>query len=96
MAYKNVNKRIIKLLNLGLISQIETGESNVRGRKDYKINDIGLTHLVPHFLTHPKDVKFLVYYMNEHELDKIHFGRLLRNGYADMGRLCRCGYSWEG
>ena len=82
MAYKNVNKRIVKLLNHGLISQINTGKTNVHGRKDYKLTDIGLTYLVPYFLTHPKDVKTLVYYMNNHKIDKNNFGRLLRKGHA--------------
>lgn len=82
MAYKNVNKRIIKLLNHGLISRIKTDKSNVRGRKDYKLNDVGLTYLVPYFLTHPTDIKVLVYYMNYYEMDKNNFGRLLRKEAA--------------
>lgn len=82
MAYKNVNKRIVKLLNHGLISQINKGKTNVHGRKDYKLTDIGLTYLVPYFLTHPKDVRILVYYMNNHKIDKNNFGRLLRKGHA--------------
>jgi hypothetical protein len=82
MAYKNVNKRIIKLLNHGLISRIKTDKTNVRDRKDYKLNDVGLTYLVPYFLTHPTDIKVLVYYMNYYEMDKINFGRLLRKEYT--------------
>jgi hypothetical protein len=69
-------------LNHGLISRIKTDKTNVRDRKDYKLNDVGLTYLVPYFLTHPTDIKVLVYYMNYYEMDKINFGRLLRKEYT--------------
>jgi hypothetical protein len=82
MAYKNINKRIIRFLNHGLISQINTNSPNVHGRKEYVLTDVGLAKLVPYFLAHPVEVKLLVYYLNYNSIDKKHFGRLLRKGYA--------------
>ena len=82
MAYKNVNQRVVKLVNYGLLSKIKTADINIHGRKDYKLSDAGLTYLVPYFLAHPKKVKTLLRYMSEYELDIVRFGQLLRDGYT--------------
>ncbi len=65
MTYRNNNKRVIRLAELGLIDEIRSGAPNtvnLHGRKDYKVTRKGLEQLLPHVITHPDDVKGITEY----------------------------------
>lgn len=88
MTYRNNNKRVIRLAQLGLIEEIKTAPHNVvniHGRKDYKVTRKGLKHLIPYVITHPDDdVKVVPEDMDRSGLDKQAFGEILVTGTTSM------------
>ena len=85
MTYRNNNKRVIKLADLGLIKEIkpDVHNINIHGRKDYKVTTKGLKHLA-YGVTHPDDVKLVYEYMDRFGLNKQAFGDPLVNRTASM------------
>jgi hypothetical protein len=82
MTYKNANRRILLLVQNGAIEEIKYTERVPHGRIDYKLTMKGLEYLIPHFLSHPEEIKELVDYINEFRLDKVYFISLLTDGHT--------------
>ena len=78
MTYRNNNKRVIRLAQLGLIEEIKPSPHtvNIHGRKDYKVTQKGMEQLASYFLTHPDDVKIMDEYMGRFRLNKQAFGEM--------------------
>jgi hypothetical protein len=70
MTYKNANRRILLLVQAGVIEEIKYTERVPHGRIDYKLTIKGLTCLVPYFLGHPEEVMGLVMYMDKVGIDR--------------------------
>lgn len=77
MAYKNVNKRIIKLGNLGLIEELRPDKYSLHGRRDFRVTNEGMKQLILHILLHPNDVTKIIEYMDKYAMDKKTIANLL-------------------
>jgi hypothetical protein len=75
MTYININKRITELTKMELLEIIRPDAYvvNIHGRKDYKVTEKGLPHLIPHMIVHPDDIKDIVGYMKKTKLDEREF-----------------------
>lgn len=84
MTYRNNNKRVIKLAQLGLIEEIkpDVHTVNIHGRKDYKVTMKGMEQLIPYILTHPEVNEFIHEYMEKTGLNKQKLGQILVNWIA--------------
>ena len=96
MTYKNINKRVIKLANLGVIEEIKPDAYtvNLHGRKDYKLTIKGLPYLVDHIVVFPQDLESIKEHLDKIGLDTKILAKLLDDysGAAytpriDIGRL---------
>lgn len=77
MTYKNTNRRILLLVQVGVIEEIKYTERVPHGRIDYKLTVKGLEYLLPYILMHPEEVRSMVSYMNKFSIDKKGFGEVL-------------------
>lgn len=81
MTYRNNNKRVINLAQLGLIEEMrpDAYTVNIHGRKDYKLTEKGLLCLWDHIITHPEDIKDIVEYVKKTKLDDRELTKLLND-----------------
>jgi hypothetical protein len=86
MGYKNVNKRITKLLKAGFLEEIKPDSYtvNIHGRKDYKLTVDGMEQVILNILMYPKEIQNIVRYMNQIGLDKQLLEARLQEGYRLM------------
>jgi hypothetical protein len=81
MTYKNINKRVIKLSRRGLIKEIKPSPYtvNLHGRKDYKLTMKGVLCLQDDIIAHPENIKDIIRYMKENQMDIREFTKLLND-----------------
>jgi hypothetical protein len=79
MTYRNNNKRVIRLAQLGLIEETRSNPDavNLHGRKDYKITMKGIEQLAPYIFTHPEDVEDISYYAQRNGLNIQKLGEIM-------------------
>jgi hypothetical protein len=79
MTYKNINKRVVKLANLGVIEEIKPDAYtvNLHGRKDYKLTIKGLPYLVHHVIVFPQDLESIKEHLDKIGLDRKILAKLL-------------------
>src|SRR5919106_990808 len=77
MTYKNINTRVVKLFNAGLLKEVELTGRPPHGRIEYKVNIQGLEELIPDIMVHPDELDNVVQYIDKTGLDKIIFQDLL-------------------
>ena len=70
MVYKNVNRRVLLIVQAGVIEEVKYTERTTHGRIDYKLTMKGFEALLPYMLSHPTEVEDLVHYINYVGLDK--------------------------
>lgn len=77
MTYKNINTRVVKLFNIGLLEEVEQTGRSPHGRIDYKVNMNGMRELISDIIAYPEEVHNIIQYMDRFGLDKKVFGRLI-------------------